>query len=70
MSAFLIFIVMCDLYILYSKTADKYYVGITANLNDRLERHNGGRSKATNYRFGKQVGDKTQTVRCEQRAWR
>ncbi len=34
-------------YILYSFTKDRYYVGSTGNLSDRLERHNGGRSKAT-----------------------
>ncbi len=27
-------------YILYSKTIDKYYIGQTGNLEDRLNRHN------------------------------
>ena len=36
-------------YILYSPFADKYYVGSTGDLNDRLQRHNQGRSKATQY---------------------
>ena len=34
-------------YILYSSRLDKYYVGSTAHLADRLLRHNGGRSKYT-----------------------
>jgi putative endonuclease len=34
-------------YILYSKKIDRYYIGSTANLEDRLSRHNQGRSKAT-----------------------
>ena len=34
-------------YILYSKSIDKYYVGHTQNLDDRLKRHNQGRSKST-----------------------
>jgi putative endonuclease len=35
------------LYILYSQSVDKYYIGSTGNLSDRLERHNSGRSKYT-----------------------
>jgi putative endonuclease len=34
-------------YLLYSKSKDKYYIGQTANLDDRLRRHNSGRSKST-----------------------
>ncbi|MFN8353381.1 MAG: GIY-YIG nuclease family protein [Spirosomataceae bacterium] len=34
-------------YILYSASTDRYYVGSTGNLPDRLLRHNQGRSKAT-----------------------
>ena len=34
-------------YILYSVSVDRYYVGQTSNLNDRLQRHNQGRSKYT-----------------------
>lgn len=34
-------------YILYSKSSDKYYTGSTGNLQDRLLRHNQGRSKST-----------------------
>ena len=34
-------------YILYSQSLDKYYVGHTKDLNDRLTRHNNGRSKYT-----------------------
>jgi len=34
-------------YILKSESNGHYYVGSTANLEDRLERHNQGRSKYT-----------------------
>ncbi len=34
-------------YILYSKRIDVYYVGSTSNLEDRLRRHNSGRSTYT-----------------------
>jgi len=34
-------------YILYSESLDRYYTGHTQDLNDRLTRHNDGRSKAT-----------------------
>ncbi len=36
-------------YILLSRSTGKYYTGITDNLSDRLERHNGGRSKSTRH---------------------
>ena len=34
-------------YILYSDSIGQYYVGITADLEDRLKRHNSRRSKFT-----------------------
>jgi putative endonuclease len=34
-------------YILYSGTSGKYYIGQTANLTDRLNRHNNGYEKFT-----------------------
>ncbi|MBO0321104.1 GIY-YIG nuclease family protein [Muricauda sp. CAU 1633] len=34
-------------YIIYSKSADRYYVGHCQDLEDRMSRHNGGRSKYT-----------------------
>ena len=34
-------------YILYSKKLDTYYIGSTSNIEDRLKRHNSGRSKYT-----------------------
>jgi putative endonuclease len=34
-------------YILYSAVVDRYYVGQTSDLQDRLRRHNQGRSKYT-----------------------
>ena len=35
------------LYVLHSKTKEKYYIGQTGDLEDRIRRHNGGRSKYT-----------------------
>jgi putative endonuclease len=34
-------------YILYSPTLDRYYVGQTQDLEERLGRHNSGRNKST-----------------------
>jgi len=34
-------------YILYSQSLDRYYVGSSSDIQDRLSRHNGGRSKST-----------------------
>mgnify|MGYP006289285099 CR=1 FL=1 len=34
-------------YILYSQSKGRYYVGSTGNLEDRMTRHKQGRSKAT-----------------------
>ncbi|WP_075164042.1 GIY-YIG nuclease family protein [Microscilla marina] len=34
-------------YILYSPSLDRYYVGFTQNLSSRLARHNSGGSRAT-----------------------
>jgi putative endonuclease len=38
---------MFYVYMLYSAVVDRYYVGQTSNLDDRLKRHNQGRSKYT-----------------------
>jgi len=38
---------MFFVYILYSKSLDRYYTGHTHCIIDRLNRHNSGRSKAT-----------------------
>ncbi|MFK7933932.1 MAG: GIY-YIG nuclease family protein [Saprospiraceae bacterium] len=35
------------IYILYSESKDKYYVGAAENVDKRLERHNAGASKST-----------------------
>ena len=40
---------MYSVYILYSNIKDKYYIGHTQDVMDRLSRHNTGRSKATKY---------------------
>ncbi|WP_127140266.1 GIY-YIG nuclease family protein [Flagellimonas marinaquae] len=34
-------------YIVYSKALDRYYVGHSQDLDDRMNRHNSGRSKYT-----------------------
>ncbi len=34
-------------YIIYSAKIDRYYIGSTKNLDDRLHRHQQGRNKAT-----------------------
>ena len=38
-SVFFIWVIMYYLYILYSKSLDKYYIGHTADLEGRLKRH-------------------------------
>ena len=38
---------MFHLYILLSEKTNKFYIGSTGNLEDRLTRHNSARSKAT-----------------------
>ena len=38
---------MFTVYVLYSATRDRYYVGQTNDLPDRIRRHNEGRNKAT-----------------------
>lgn len=38
-------------YILYSKTFDKYYIGSTTNLEERLKHHLGGHTPST-HRMG------------------
>ena len=40
---------MCTVYILYSNTSLRYYVGQTSDIDQRLERHNQGRVKSTKY---------------------
>jgi len=40
-------LVIYFVYILYSVGFDKYYIGQTGNIEDRLERHNSGSEKAT-----------------------
>ncbi len=38
---------MCTVYFLFSNTTNKYYVGITNDLADRLHRHNSAQSTST-----------------------
>src|SRR5262245_2157854 len=38
---------MYFVYILYSEKCDRYYIGFSANVNARLERHNAGMVTAT-----------------------
>ncbi|WP_235855432.1 GIY-YIG nuclease family protein [Flagellimonas pelagia] len=42
-----IFFMEFVIYILYSESVDRYYVGHCQDLNDRMARHKGGRSKYT-----------------------
>ncbi|MFD1601771.1 GIY-YIG nuclease family protein [Flavobacterium artemisiae] len=44
---FLIQIRMFFVYILYSATKEKFYIGQTNDLDDRLKRHNNGQSLST-----------------------
>ena len=36
-------------YLLYSETTDKFYVGSTSNLDQRLHAHNAGNNTSTRY---------------------
>ena len=45
--AFFICTMPCLVYILYSDTHSRYYIGQTANVCDRLQRHNKGMEKST-----------------------
>jgi len=38
---------MFTTYILYSERINSYYIGSTGNINDRIKRHNSGRSTYT-----------------------
>ena len=38
---------MVTVYILYSRSLKKHYVGQTSNLEDRIRRHNSGRNRWT-----------------------
>ena len=40
---------MFTVYILKSLNKDRYYVGFTADLTDRLRRHNSGSNKSTKF---------------------
>ena len=40
---------MFYVYILYSVVADRYYIGQTSNLEQRLERHNRGENRYTKF---------------------
>jgi len=37
----------CFLYILKSEINERFYIGTTTDLDDRIKRHNQGRSKST-----------------------
>jgi putative endonuclease len=40
---------MFHVYVLWSQSTGRTYVGSTQNIHDRLSRHNSGRSKATGH---------------------
>lgn len=40
---------MFKMYVLYSKTKERFYIGQTKDLEDRITRHNGGRVKSTKF---------------------
>ena len=58
-------------YILYSDRLDSFYVGSTGNLQDRITRHNGGRSTYTKRGipwtlvYQKEYCSKSETYRAE-----
>ncbi|RYY39159.1 MAG: GIY-YIG nuclease family protein [Chitinophagaceae bacterium] len=60
------------LYIIYSASLDQYYVGSSANLEDRLFRHNNSGSKATKkakdwtLKYTETFATRAQAVRREQ----
>lgn len=41
---------MFTVYILQSESSDKFYIGYTSNIEDRLNRHNGNREKSTKHK--------------------
>ncbi|MFC1561666.1 GIY-YIG nuclease family protein [candidate division KSB1 bacterium] len=42
-------IIMYYVYILYSKSFDRYYIGQTDNIDARIDRHNKGKVKSTKH---------------------
>ena len=42
-----LFFMPCYLYIIYSSKVDRYYIGVSADIDSRLHRHNKGTSRAT-----------------------
>ena len=54
-------------YILYSASADKYYVGSTSHLKQRLKIHNAGGYKHSSTKFATDW-DVFYTLKCETRA--
>ena len=58
-------------YILQSRTTGRFYIGQTHDLNDRLQRHNSGRSKATKHGgpwvvyFQKEFETRSEAIRLE-----
>ena len=63
---------MYHLYILYSKRIDQYYIGHTNDLDDRLTRHNEGKSLATKrgvpwqLKFSTPFQTRSEAMRAEQ----
>ena len=59
-------LVMFYTYILYSESADRYYIGSTENLEKRLEKHNfGGTASTRPYRRWKLVYREEYSTKAE-----
>ena len=61
------------LYILYSESSDSYYIGVTNDLDERLQRHNAGYVKSTKSKrpwiriYFKEYDSKTEAMNRERK---
>ncbi|NIV99622.1 GIY-YIG nuclease family protein [Candidatus Saccharibacteria bacterium] len=61
----------CFLYILYSRKLDRYYIGVSCNVEARLRAHNGAskgwtkRGRPWTLVYKKQFSDKKTAQQCE-----
>ena len=60
-----------SVYVLYSDSADRFYIGVSGDVEQRFERHNSGQSRWTaRYRpwrcvFRRQLADLTEALKVE-----